>query len=335
MDDRSKGSQGASDNLRRPSVLCVGTGLIGCGWIAHFLRAGFHVAAYDPSEDAVRRVELYLESVWPLLSELGMGPNSSRDRLSIVSDICKLDGQYDLVQESGPEELSVKQRLLGELSEQFDPSVVIASSTAGHCASDLRVYARHPERLFVGHPFNPPWLVPLVEISGRNGGDSTSLETLSNLYKLCGSAPVVLRTEIRGFIGNRIQAAVLKELLHMHSLGIASATELEMAVRCGPGIRWALLGPSEVFLLGAGSNERFPRFLDEIAKEIDTGFVAGDSFRTASADLKLYASEIIDGTKLRPINKMSELRDSGLVSIRKLLDDFPMMEQTRPNLEGE
>lgn len=234
-------------------VALVGAGLIGCGWAAHFLARGFSVAIYDVDSAAEARVAAYLERVWPALMQLGLVPGAARDRWTFSSDLESVLAAADFVQESSPERLDLKRQLWADIDALVPPDVVIASSSSGLTASQLQSACRAPGRCVVGHPFNPPHLIPLVEIVGGAHTDPATVAFASEFYALTGKKPIVLRREIAGHAANRLQAALWREALHLVAEGVLDVREVDDAVSWGPGLRWALMGPNQTFHLGGGA----------------------------------------------------------------------------------
>ncbi len=224
------------------NVGLVGAGVIGCGWAAHFLARGLNVVATDPHPEAEKRMREMVKRSWPALEQLGLAEGASQDRLTFVPSIPEVLTDIDFVQESTPEDEALKTKVMQVIDEATRPDVVIASSTSGFLPSNLQAHCKNPERVLVGHPFNPVYLMPLIEVVG---GDKTTPETIAwtmAFYKYLGHDPLHCRTEVEGHLGGRFQVAVLNEMLHMVEEGVATTDELDAALCCGAGMRWALLG---------------------------------------------------------------------------------------------
>jgi carnitine 3-dehydrogenase len=231
------------------TVAVVGTGVIGAGWAAHFLRMGYDVVAYDPGPS---RVVPLVANAWPALEKLGLVDGASPSRLSVVDSLAAAVSGASFVQESTPENLSTKIGVLAEIDSYAPPDVVVASSTSGFAMTDMQVSCVRPERFVVGHPFNPPYLIPLVEVVG---GASTSPESVSwaaSFYALAGKKPLVMDRELPGFIGNRLQEAMWREALHMVAAEEATVAQIDASIAYGPGLRWAQMGPCLTFHLAGG-----------------------------------------------------------------------------------
>jgi carnitine 3-dehydrogenase len=238
---------------RTPSeVTLVGTGVIGSGWAAHFLRNGFDVVAWDPSERARNHLPQLVEQVWPTLEAIGLRVGASPDRLRVVSTLTAAVEAAEFVQESGPERLEDKADLFSRITAEAPPDTIVASSTSGLRMSDIQRTCVNPERTVVGHPFSPAYLVPLVEIVGGGATATATLEWVTSFYEHSGMRPLLLEGEFPGFIGNRLQEALWREMLHMLAAGEATLEQMDAAIVDGPGLRWAIMGPALTLLLAGG-----------------------------------------------------------------------------------
>ena len=234
------------------TVACVGAGVIGGGWAACFLARGFAVRAWDPAPAAARRLRGLIDAAWPALVELGLAPGASVDNLTVARDIAGAVADADVVQESAPEQLDLKRSLLAAIDAAAPEHVVIASSTSGYGMTEMAVEARTPHRLVVAHPFNPPYLIPLVEVVG---GAKTAADVVSwtaAFFRHIGKSVITPAREVPGFIANRLQEALWREALHMVANGEATVEEIDASITEGPGLRWAFHGPMLTFHLAGG-----------------------------------------------------------------------------------
>lgn len=225
------------------TVGIVGAGVIGAAWAAHFLRAGLDVVAYDPADDAENRLRSAIDAHWPVLQRLGLMPGADPGRLVFVHSPQSVAEAAQYVQENGPERIEVKASLFRALDDAASPHTLLASSSSGLLATDIQMLCRHPERVLVAHPFNPVHMIPLVEVVG---GTRTSVDTITRSLEFLtstGKSPIHIRTEIKGHVANRLQAALLREAFHLLEIGVASAADIDTAISTGPGLRWALTGP--------------------------------------------------------------------------------------------
>jgi carnitine 3-dehydrogenase len=240
----------APEEVRRVAV--IGTGVIGGGWAAHFLRLGLDVQAWDPAPGAEERLHDLVARAWDALGPLGRVDGADPARLGFAPTLAAaLDG-VALVQESTPEQLDAKVATLAAIDALADPDVVIASSTSGFAMTDLQRGCRHPERCVVAHPFNPPYLIPLVEIVGGAQTDPAVVDWAVAFYAAAGKRPLRLTRELPGFVGNRLQEALWREALHMVAAGEATVEEIDASITYGPGLRWAQMGPCLTFHLAGG-----------------------------------------------------------------------------------
>ncbi len=234
------------------TVTVVGTGVIGGGWAAHFLRRGYDVVAWDPGPDARSRLSGLLDTAWPSLERLGLSLGAGRDRLRWADTLEEALADTHFVQESSPEVLDAKVALLAEIDRLADPEVVVASSTSGLLMSDMAVRCDHADRFLVGHPFNPPYLIPLVEVVGGRDTDPDVVTWAEAFYTAAGKTALTMEQEVPGFVGNRLQEALWREALHMVSSGEATVQQIDDSIAHGPGLRWAIMGPMLTFHLAGG-----------------------------------------------------------------------------------
>ena len=228
--------------VRRVAV--VGTGVIGAGWAAHFLARGLDVVATDPSPGAEERLRADVAAHWPAVSRLGLAEGASPDRLDFTADLASAVADADFVQENGPEREDVKHALFAELDAATRPETVLASSSSGMAATLIAEgCARHPERVLIGHPFNPPHLIPLVEVVPGERTAEDAVERALAFYTAAGKRPIRLRQELPGHVANRLQAALWREAYSLVDRGAATVADIDTAIAYGPGLRWAILGP--------------------------------------------------------------------------------------------
>ncbi|MER7153340.1 3-hydroxyacyl-CoA dehydrogenase NAD-binding domain-containing protein [Streptomyces lydicus] len=242
------------EDVRR--VACIGAGVIGGGWAAHFLARGYDVTAWDPAPDAEDRLRRLVAAAWPALEQIGLAEGASQDRLTVAPTLAAAVVDADFVQESAPEKLELKRSLLAELAAAAPPGVVIASSTSGYPMTDMQTAADDSAagagRLVVGHPFNPPYLIPLVEVVGGERTDREAVEWAARFYDVAGKSVITMDRELPGFIANRLQEALWREALHMVANGEASVEDIDASITEGPGLRWAFMGPCLTFALAGG-----------------------------------------------------------------------------------
>jgi carnitine 3-dehydrogenase len=224
-------------------IAVVGTGVIGASWAAYFLAKGFDVAATDPAAGAENRLRTLVDGFWPALEHAGLAAGASRSRLRFDPDIMGAVEGCAFIQENGPERVDVKRDLLAKISAAAPSDSLIATSSSGILISDIQDAAACPERVLLGHPFNPPHLMPLVEVVGGRLTSADAVEKALAFYKSIGKKPIHIRREVKGCVANRLQAALWREAFYLVEQGIASVEDVDTAIAHGPGLRWALLGP--------------------------------------------------------------------------------------------
>jgi carnitine 3-dehydrogenase len=229
-------------DIRR--IALVGAGVIGNAWAAHLLAHGREVSVTDPDPSAEARLRRDVRRAVPVLQSLGLTTHGWEQRLRFTPDLeAAVDGA-DFVQENGPERLDVKAALFGELDSLVPADVVVASSSSSMLPSRLAsLCARHPERVVVGHPFNPVYLIPLVEVVGGPDTPAEVVDAAMAFYAAVGKRPVHVRQEVPGHLANRLQAALWREAYSLVERGVATVADVDQAIAHGPGLRWALLGP--------------------------------------------------------------------------------------------
>src|ERR1700744_4528144 len=237
--------------IRRIAI--IGTGVIGASWTALSLAKGLQVVATDIAPNAEAALRKFVENAWPALKRLGLSAGASQSNVKFTTDIAQALAGADLVQENGPERIDFKQKLYGQLDGLLAPDVIIASSSSGLTMSEIQKgAASHPERCVIAHPFNPPHLIPLVEIVG---GAKTSEETIrraTEFYTSIGQRTVRIKKEMPGHVAIRLQAAVAREVYYLVSEGVVSAADVDTALSWGPGLRWGVMGNLMLNHLGGG-----------------------------------------------------------------------------------
>jgi len=225
------------------TVAVLGTGVIGASWAAYYLSRGFTVVASDPAEGAEQRLRALVEQFWPALERLGLADGASVDNLRFTPSVPDAVRDAELVQENGPERLDVKRAMLAEVETSLAPDALIASSSSGLLVSDVQEGMAHPERMVLGHPFNPPHLIPLVEVLGGRQTSAENVDRAVAFYAEIGKKPIRINKEMPGHVANRLQVALWREAFHLVQTGVTSVSDIDTAIAYGPGLRWALLGP--------------------------------------------------------------------------------------------
>lgn len=241
---------------RVATVAVIGAGTIGASWTSWFLARGSAVRVSDPDPRRDAFVRGYVTAAWPALSRIGAARDAEAGaglaRLSFHAEVEGAVEGADFVQENASERLDLKQSLLARIDAGLAPDRVIASSTSGFGASALQRDMAHPGRLVIGHPFNPPHLIPLVEVVSGERTEEEAVAWALAFYRAVGKRPIRVRTEVPGHLANRLQAALWREAVHLVAEGVASVEDVDAAIAYGPGLRWALMGPHLTFHLGGG-----------------------------------------------------------------------------------
>jgi 3-hydroxyacyl-CoA dehydrogenase len=249
------------------NVAIVGTGLIGASWAAQYLARGFDVIATDPAPTAEADLRKRVDEAWELLTVIGLAPGASRDRLVFTADMKEAVSKADFVQESVPERLLLKAKVFAQMDEVAPPDSILASSASGITMDTIQSSCKHPERCVIGHPFNPPHVIPLVEVVGGAKTSEAVIERAMAFYASIGKKPIRLRKPLPGHVGNRLQAALYREVLYLIQEGVLSVEDADIAVCYGPGLRWGVMGPSLQWHLAGG-----PGGIEHFVKQFMDGF---------------------------------------------------------------
>ncbi|MEU7577124.1 3-hydroxyacyl-CoA dehydrogenase NAD-binding domain-containing protein [Streptomyces sp. NPDC041068] len=300
------------EDVRR--VACIGAGVIGGGWVAHFLARGYDVTAWDPAPDAEHKLRRLVEAAWPALTQLGLADGASQDRLTVAATLQEAVADAQFVQESAPEKLELKRSLLADIDAAAPAGVVVASSTSGYPMTDMQTEAATPGRLVVGHPFNPPYLIPLVEVVGGERSDADAVAWASRFYEVAGKSVITMKSEVPGFIANRLQEALWREALHMVANGEATVQEIDDSITEGPGLRWAFMGPMLTFAL-AGGEGGMAHMLDHFGPSLKSPWTR---LEAPELDKKLYDAVVAgcdEEAAGRTIADLVAERDQGVIDV--------------------
>jgi 3-hydroxyacyl-CoA dehydrogenase len=302
--------------IRRVAI--IGTGVIGASWSALFLAKGLDVVATDVAPDAEAHLRAFVDQCWPALEELGLAAGASRERLKFEPRLEDAVKGADLVQENGPERIDFKRDLYGKLDKLLPASALIASSSSGLTMSEIqKACPDHPERCFIGHPFNPPHLIPLVELVG---GAQTSAETLDRaaaFYDGLGKRTVRLKKEVPGHVANRLAAALLREVMYLVADDVISVADVDAAVSYGPGLRWGVMGPMMLYHLGGGAGG-IDHWFDQFTGPITAWWsVLGAPQITPDLRAKVTAG-VMEEVANRSIPSLEEQRDRELMGLLKV-----------------
>jgi 3-hydroxyacyl-CoA dehydrogenase len=313
--------------IRRVAI--IGTGVIGASWTSLFLAKGLQVVATDIAPNAEAALRKFVETAWPALKRLGLSPAASPSNLSFTTDIAQALAGADLVQENGPERIEFKQKLYGQLDELLPPDVIIASSSSGLTMSEIQKGAvSHPERCVIAHPFNPPHLIPLVEIVGGAKTSEATIRRAAEFYTLIGQRTVRLNKEMPGHVANRLQAALAREVYYLVAEGVVSAADVDTALSWGPGLRWGVMGNLMLNHLGGG-----PGGIEHFFKQFTGPMTAwwktlGSPVLTPEVQKKLIDSVHAE-VGSRTVEELEAERDEVLIGLIELRKKVARSSQTK------
>ncbi len=295
----------------------IGTGIIGAGWAARALARGFDVLAFDPDSGAEDRLHANLTRVWPVLERTGLFPGASIERLKFCETLEEVATGAQFIQESAPERIDLKTRLHAQIDAAAPENVLIASSTSGLLPSEFQSQCTHPQRVIVGHPFNPVYLLPLVEVLGGRQTDSDSINRAVALYRDLGMYPLKVRSEVPGFLSDRLQEALWREILHLVNDDVATPEELDAAICYGPGLRWALWGACQIFHVAAQ-----PGGMGQFLKHFDPSLFPWTRLEppeVTDALVEKMHSGCEDLSGDTSIDELEQVRDDALIGIMEAL----------------
>ena len=237
---------------RIETVAILGAGVIGASWSALFLAAGLRLRIYDPADSDGAKLRAYIDNAWPALTELGLTQNGDPDNFTLHASAAEAVEGAQFVQESVPERLELKHALYAEIEPALLPGAIVASSASGLLVREMQQGWQDPSRFILGHPFNPPHLIPLVELLANEHTADGVLESAEAFYKTVGKITIRVNKEVPAHVANRLQAALWREAISLVQNGVASVEDVDKATWAGPGLRWAAMGPHMLFHLGAG-----------------------------------------------------------------------------------
>jgi 3-hydroxyacyl-CoA dehydrogenase len=297
------------------NIAIVGTGVIGASWAALYLARGFNVVATDPAPNAEANLRRYVDDAWQDLTVIGLSPGASRNRLEFTLDMNKALANADIVQENGPERKDFKIKLFADMDAATPPESIIASSSSGLTMSVMQSACKHPERCVIGHPFNPPHVVPLVEVVAGEKTSSDTVQRAIAFYTSIGKKPIHVRKEVVGHVANRLQAALYREVVYLIEQGVLDVADSDKAVCWGPGLRWGVMGPNLLFHLGGGQGG-IRHFMEHLSGPVSTWWKDLGTITEFSPQVKQI---IIDGVQneaaSRSIDELGHERDVMLLEL--------------------
>ncbi|MDE1462661.1 3-hydroxyacyl-CoA dehydrogenase NAD-binding domain-containing protein [Spartinivicinus poritis] len=300
----------------------IGTGTIGGAWALHFLRMGMDVVAYDPGPNAQQNLLNMVEAIWPTMKELGLREGASPKRLSFANSMEELTQRVQVIQESTPENLTAKRQLFAELDSITPPDVVIISSTSGFAMTDMQVNCEHhPERFVVGHPFNPPYLIPFCEVVGGEQTSPDAVDWTAAFYESIEKQVAKMDKELPGFIGNRLQEALWREALHMVANNECSVEDIDKSIAYGMGLRWAIMGHCLTYHLGGGQGG-MAHLLDHFAPALKEPWTRLEAPELTPALRDAMVQGCLNQAEGRSINELVKERDDCLIRIINTLKEY-------------
>ena len=301
--------------IRRIAI--VGTGVIGASWAAQYLARGFDVVATDPAPNAEASLRKYVDEAWRDLTNIGLSQGASRDRLSFTADMKAALSQADLVQENAPERPDFKMKLYTEMDDVTPVDSLLASSSSGITPSVIQSKCKHPERVVIGHPFNPPHIIPLVEVVGGTKTSPDAVQQAMAFYAAIGKKPIHLKKELSGHVANRFQAALYREMLYLIQENVLSVEDTDAAVSYGPGLRWGVMGQSLQWHLGGGVGG-IKHFMDHLMEPLQ-GMMKALGTPNITPELK---QKVVDGVMReaggRSVDELAQDENRVLIGLLKL-----------------
>ena len=293
----------------------LGSGVIGSGWVARALANGLDVVAWDPAPGAEAQLRARIAKCWAALEQQGLKPGASPSRLRFVATLEECVAEADFIQESAPETLNLKIDLHTRVSAAARPNVLIGSSTSGLLPSEFYAKATHPERCVVGHPFNPVYLLPLVEVVGGDKTSPDAIQAAMGFYQSLGMKPLHVRKEIPGFIADRLLEAMWRESLHLVNDGIATTGEIDDAIRYGAGLRWSFMGSFLIYTL-AGGDAGMRHFMAQFGPALKLPWTKLEAPELTDG----LIDEVVDGTAVQlgrhSIADLERYRDDCLLAVQ-------------------
>ncbi len=298
-------------------VAIVGTGVIGASWAAEYLARGFNVVANDPAPNAEAGLRKYVDDAWEQLKTVGLSAGASRDRLTFTSNLKEALSNADFVQENGPERPDFKIKLFADMDDVTPPDSLIASSSSGITMSVIQSKCKRPDRCVIGHPFNPPHIIPLVEVVGGAKTSPNAIQQAMKFYASIGKKPIHLRKELPGHVANRLQAALYREVAYLIEQDVLSVADADDAVSWGPGLRWGVMGPSLQWHIGGGAGG-IQHFMQDLMDPLAAMFKAlGNPEMTPDLKRKITGGVLQEAAN-RSVEQLAREEDEMLLGLLRL-----------------
>ena len=311
------------------TVAIVGAGLIGSGWAAYFLARGLAVRVHDPSEAAASAVPAHVRTAWPAMHRAGIAADASPGAPVLCATLEEACSGADFVQENGPEQADLKRDLMARIAAAVPAGVVIASSSSSLLPSDYQRDAAAPQRILAAHPFNPPSLVPLVEVAGGALTAPEAVDWALAFFGCVGKVPVRVRREVPGYIANRMTAALYREAVHLVASGVASVADVDAAVVNGPGLRWAVMGPHLLYHLGGGTGG-YAHYLDHLGAAQEARWATLETAPLTPALKATLVAQLEESLAALKGADPAALRDNGITTLLAMRAGSPVNDGSSP-----
>ncbi len=299
----------------------LGAGVIGASWSALFLAAGKNVNVFDPSPTAKKDVEAYIENAWPTLMELGIAVEGRKGILAFSDTAAEAVKTCQFIQENVPERIEIKHSTYAEIEPHLEKNAIVSSSASGLMVKEMQKGWNDPSRFILGHPFNPPHLIPLVELLGNEQTADGVLDIAEAFYRSTGKVTIRVNKEVPGHVANRLQAALWREAIHLVNEGVASVEDVDTAVWSGPGLRWAAMGPTMLFHLGAGEGG-LSSFCNRYTDSFNRWWESLGDLRLNPEITKKLCAGIDEEAKSLPVESLSANRDALITAMLKATKDI-------------
>ena len=297
----------------------VGSGVIGASWSALFLAAGYDVINYDPDPDNASKTDAYIDQAWGSLTDLGLiSEKSSPNRIRYVDRVADAAEGAQFIQESVPERINIKHDTYRLLEPALEEGAIVATSSSGLLIKDMQAAWQDPSRFILGHPFNPPHLIPLVELLGNDKTDPDVLDIAAEFYENCGKETIRVLKEVPAHVANRLQAALWREAISLVAEGVASVEDVDKAVTAGPGLRWSVMGPHMLFSLGSGGGG-IGTFCERFGPSFKTWWETMGSPELTPEVIAMLEQGIAEEEKGRDFKSLSEERDRKLIAAQRAI----------------
>ncbi len=303
------------------TVGIVGAGVIGAGWAARCLARGYDVIAWDPGPNAETILVNKIANAWPALVKIGWAQTPEPPAIRFTDSLEELAKASDFIQESAPEQIDLKRKLHADLDQHAAPHVVIGSSSSGLLPTEIQADCTHPERIIIGHPFNPVYLLPLCELVAGEKTGAEAINVGEAFYRTLGMHTLRVRKEVDAYLADRLQEAIWREALHIVNEGIATTGDLDAAITYGPGLRWAFMGSFKTYHL-AGGNQGMRHFMKQFGPALKLPWTKLEAPELTDE----LIDKIVEGCEEEAgdstIEEWEQLRDDCLIGIMQTLRQF-------------